>query len=130
MPRHASTQPTELELQILRLLWDEGECTVRQVHNRLMELRGEDYAYASTVKMLHVMLEKELVTRDDSIRPQVFHAKATEKRTQRSMLKDLVQKAYSGSSATVILQALSDRQISQDELQQIRKLLDQRESDS
>ncbi len=130
MPRPASDQPTELELQILGVLWDKGECTVREVHNHLTELRGADYAYASTVKMLHVMLEKELVTRDDSIRPQVFKAKITQKRTQRSMLKDLVQKAYAGSSATVILQALSDRQISRDELQKIREMLDQRESHS
>lgn len=130
MPRPASDRPTELELQILRFLWDEGECTVRQVHNQLTQLRGSDYAYASTVKMLHVMLEKGLVTRDDSIRPQVFRARATEKKTQRSMLRDLVQKAYSGSSATVILQALSDRRISREELQQIRDILDQRESDA
>ena len=129
MSRRASTQPTELEIQILRFLWDQGESTVRQVHNRLTQLRGDDYAYASTVKMLHVMLEKELVTRDDTIRPQVFQAKATEKRTQRSMLKDLVQKVYCGSTATVILQALSDRRISKEELSQIRGMLDQREAD-
>ncbi len=130
MSRPASTQPTELELQILRTLWDQGECTVRQVHNQLTRLRGEEYAYASTVKMLHVMRQKGLVTRDDSIRPQVFRAEVTEKRTQRSMLKDLVKKAYSGSTATVIMQALSDRQISREELQRIREMLDQREGDS
>ena len=129
MPRNASTQPTELEMQILRFLWDEGQSTVRQVHNRLTELRGDDYAYASTVKMLHVMLEKKLVTRDDSVRPQLFQAKVTEKKTQRSMLKDLVQRVYSGSAATVILQALSDRRISREELQQIREMLEQRESE-
>lgn len=129
MPRPAASQPTELELQILRSLWDEGECTVRQIHNHLLKLRGDAYGYSSTVKMLHVMLEKGLVTRDDSIRPQVFRANVTKRRTQRSMLRDLIRKVYSGSSASVILHALSDRRISKDELGRIRGMLDELEGD-
>ncbi len=127
MARTSSDQPTELELQILRELWSRGDRTVRQIHDRLVELRGEGYAHASTMKMLHVMLEKELVTRDDSVRPQIFRANVSEKRTQRSMLKKLVQRAYGGSTANVILHALSDKSLSKEELAQIRDMLDQRE---
>ena len=127
MARTSSDQPTELELQILRELWSRGDRTVRQIHDRLVELRGEDYAHASTMKMLHVMLEKELVTRDDSVRPQIFRANVSEKRTQRSMLKKLVQRAYDGSTANVILHALSDKSLSKEELARIREMLDQRE---
>ena len=130
MARPPSTQPTELEMQILRVLWDDGECTVRQIHIALVALRGEGYGYANTVKMLHVMLGKGLVSRDDSIRPQTFHALVSEKRTQRSMLKDLVQRVYDGSSASVILHALADRSITPDELDQIRELLNKREGNS
>lgn len=127
MARIPSTQPTELEVQVLRFLWSNGDSTVRQVHNRLVELRGDNYAHASTVKMLSVMLDKGLVSKDDSIRPQMFRAEATEKKTQRSMLKNLVQRAYDGSSATMILQALSDKSITPDEVAKIREMLDRRE---
>ena len=92
MPRQPSDEPTKLELQVLRFLWSNGDSTVRQIHNRLVDLRGDDYTHASTVKMLSVMLGKGLVSRDDSIRPQIFRAVATEKKTQRSMLKNLVKR--------------------------------------
>ena len=92
MPRKPSSQPTEVELQILRILWDESPVTARRIHNRLAELR--DTNYSTTVKMLSVMLDKGLVRRDESIRPQVFRPTATQKRTQQGMLKDLIHKAY------------------------------------
>jgi len=127
--RHASSQPTELESQVLRLLWNSGKCTVRQIHDWLVEQRGEGHRYTSTVKMLHVMLGKGLVDRDDSIRPQTYRALASEKKTQRSMLKELVTRIYDGSSASVILQALSDKSITEEELTKIREMLDRRESE-
>ena len=130
MARPPASQPTELEVQILRVLWDGGESTVRHIHDSLVDVRGDGYKYASTVKMLHVMLRKGLVSRDDSIRPKTYRALVSQKKTQRSMLKDLVQRVYDGSSATVILHALSDRSISQDELDHIREMLDTRESRS
>jgi len=127
--RPASNQPTELESQVLRLLWNDGECTVRQVHDWLVKQRGDDHRYTSTVKMLHVMLDKGLVDRDDSIRPQKYRALASEKKTQRSMLSDLVKRVYDGSSASVIMQALSDKSITQEELAKIREMIDRREGD-
>ena len=89
MPRQASEQPTDVELQILRILWDLGPCTVREVHNRLSSDKGTKYE--TTVKMLLVMLEKGLVKRDDSVRPQVYSAARTQANTQKRMLNQALK---------------------------------------
>ena len=102
MPRPTSSQPTEVELQILSILWQQGPSTARQIHNRLTEDR--DTNYSTTVKMLSVMLEKRLVKRDESVRPQVYRPAASQKRTQQRMLKDLIQRAYDGSAGSLVLQ--------------------------
>ena len=118
-----STQPTEVELQILKVLWEQGPSTVREIHNRLSE--DKDTQYATTVKMLLVMLEKGLVTRDDSVRPQVYRALATQKRTQRRMLEEMIQKVYDGSAKSLVLQVLSSSKTSPEDLEEIRQLLEE-----
>jgi len=123
MPRTPSSQPTEVELQILRILWAKAPATAREIHNRLAELR--DTNYSTTVKMLTVMLDKGLVRRDESVRPQVFRPAATQKRTQQGMLKDLIQRAYDGSVGSLVLQALASQKTSPEELAEIRHLLDE-----
>lgn len=128
MPRLPSSQPTEVELQILRTLWQQGPSTARQIHNRLAEDR--DTNYSTTVKMLSVMLEKGLVKRDETVRPQVFRPAATRHRTQQRMLKDLVHKAYDGSVGSLVLQALASRKSSPEELAEIRQLLNQLQGDA
>lgn len=125
MPRQPSSQLTEVELQILNTLWDQGPSTARQIHNRLMEERETNYS--TTVKMLSVMLQKELVTRDDSVRPQVFSPAVTQQRTQKKMLKDLIQKAYDGSTSSLVMQALSSQKATPEELAEIRALLNELE---
>ena len=125
MPRKPSSQPTEVELQILRILWDDSPITARQIHNRLTEVR--DTNYSTTVKMLSVMLDKGLVRRDESVRPQVFRPAATQKRTQQGMLKDLIHKAYDGSVSSLVLQALASQKASPEELAEIRGMLDELE---
>ena len=108
MPRQSSSQPTEVELQILRILWEQGPSTARQIHNRLSSDR--DTNYSTTVKMLSVMLDKKMVKRDDSIRPQVFRVATSQQQTQKRMLKDLIQNVYAGSTGSLVLQALAQRQ--------------------
>jgi BlaI family penicillinase repressor len=125
MPRKASSQPTEVELQILRILWEEGPSTAREIHNHLTESRETNYS--TTVKMLSVMLDKDLVKRDETVRPQVFQPTATRNKTQRSMLTDLVQKAYDGSVGSLVMQALSSQKSSPEELAEIRRLLNELE---
>jgi len=86
MPRPPSSQPTEVELQILRILWEDGPSSAREIHNRLADIRATNYS--TTVKMLSIMREKKLVKRDERVRPQVFRPGATQSRTQRRLLKD------------------------------------------
>jgi BlaI family penicillinase repressor len=128
MPRPPSTQPTEVELQILRVLWERGPSTVRQIHNALAQ--DKDTNYSTTVKMLSVMLDKGLVKRDETARPLVYRAVKSQQTTQRSMLRDLVQRAYGGSTGSLVLQALSSQRATPEELAEIRRLLDELEGGS
>jgi BlaI family penicillinase repressor len=125
MARHPSTQPTEVELLILRILWEHGPSTARAIHNHLAEARETNYS--TTVKMLSVMLEKKLVKRDETVRPQVYRTAVTQDRTQERMLKDLVKKAYDGSMGSLVMQALSSQKSSPGELAEIRRLLNELE---
>lgn len=127
MARPASSQPTEVELQILRILWQTGGSTARGVHNALAEIEARDTNYSTTVKMLSVMLEKGLVKRVESISPQVFRAAVSQKVTQRKMLGDLIDKVYNGSALSLVLQALSSRKATPDELTEVRRMLDELE---
>ncbi len=122
MPRPPSSQPTDVELQILRILWEHGDSTVREIHNHLSLTK--DTIYSTAVKMLGIMLGKGLVTRDESVRPQIYSAAKTRKSTQRRMLNDLISKVYDGSTASLIQQALSSKRTSKKELAEIRRLLD------
>ncbi|HRA87657.1 MAG TPA: BlaI/MecI/CopY family transcriptional regulator [Planctomycetaceae bacterium] len=125
MARSVSAQPTEVELQILRILWHSGGSTARQVHNELFELKGT--TYSTTVKMLSVMLDKGLVKRDEAVSPQVYRAASGRKVTQKQMLGDLIEKVYDGSALSLVLQALSSGKASAEELAEVRKMVDQLE---
>ena len=127
MARAASSQPTEVELQSLRILWQSGGATARAVHNALAAIEAKETNYSTTVKMLAVMLEKGLVKRDESVSPQVFKAAATQKATQRRMLGDLIDKVYDGSALSLVLQALSARKATPSELTEVRRMLDELE---
>ena len=127
MARSMSTQPTEVELQILRILWQSGGSTAREVHNGLAEVEEKDTTYSTTVKMLSVMLEKGLVKRDESATPQVYRAATSQKVTQRKMLGDLIDKVYDGSALSVVLQALASGKASPDELAEVRRMVDELE---
>ncbi len=128
MARTGSTQPTEVELQILRVLWERGPSTVRHIHNVLSEAKGTNYS--TTVKMLSVMLDKGLVKRDETVRPHVYRPARTQQTMQRNMLRDLIQRAYGGSTSSLVLQALSSQRATPDELAEIRQLLNQLEGES
>lgn len=127
MARSASSQPTEVELQILRILWQSGGSTAREVHNALAAAEAKETNYSTTVKMLAVMLEKGLVKRDESASPQIFSAATSQKTTQRRMLGDLIDKVYDGSALSLVLQALSSRKATASELTEVRRMLDELE---
>ena len=115
--------PTDGELAILQTLWALGPSTVRQVHEHL----GRDVAYTTILKLLQIMTEKGLVRRDDEARSHVYAAAQPAQATQRQLLRNLLDKAFAGSAAQLVLQALSARRASPEELAEIRKLLDEHE---
>ena len=125
MTKVSPLQPTEVELQILRILWELGPSPVRLVHQRLEADKGTNYS--TTVKMLSVMLEKGLVKRDEEASPHIYRATATREKTSKRMLTDLVDKVYAGSTMSLVLQALSSTKATRAELDEVRKLLDQME---
>ena len=127
MARPVSPQPTEVELQILRILWQRDGATAREIHNLLAEVEERDRTYSTTVKMLSVMLDKGLVRRDEAATPQIYRAASSRKITQRKMLRDLIEKVYDGSALSLVMQALSSTRATPEELAEIRKMVAQLE---
>jgi BlaI family transcriptional regulator, penicillinase repressor len=128
MPRNPSQQLTEVELQVLQVLWDQGPSPVRVIHAALADLR--DTNYSTTVKMLSVMLDKGLIRRNETQRPHVYSAVVTRQRAQKRMLGHVIDQLYEGSATSLVLQALSSKKASPEELQQIRQMLDRIEGES
>ena len=121
----ATPRPTDAELAILRVLWRRGASTVRQVHEELQPDRPT--AYTTALKLLQIMTEKGLVRRDETDRTHVYHARYSEEHTQRQLVRDLLDRAFGGSSSKLVMQALHARRASSEELTEIRKLIDDRE---
>lgn len=118
-------KPTEAEMSILAVIWERRRATVREVHEALSS--SQEVGYTTILKLMQIMTEKGLLERDASVRPQVFWAKRPRKQTQKMLLKDLVERAFSGSPGSLVLQALSMERTSPEELAEIRELLDQLE---
>ncbi len=118
-----SSQPTAVELEILRILWELGPSVVRDIHTRLNEAKGTNYS--TTVKMLSVMLTKGLVKRDESATPHVYRAAITRDRAAKKFLNELIEKVYDGSAMSLVLQALAGSKASKAEIEEARKLLDE-----
>lgn len=118
-------KPTEAELQLLRVLWEQGPSTVREIHEAQGE--GKETGYTTTLKILQKMAEKGLVKRDEQERSHVYHAAIKAEQTQRQLVRDLLHKAFGGSPGQLVVQALSEQQASPAELAEIRSLLDQME---
>jgi BlaI family transcriptional regulator, penicillinase repressor len=116
-------RPTEAELEILRVLWERGPSTVRQVHEALVA--GRETGYTTTLKLMQIMADKGLVVRDESARTHIYEARASQESTQRQLVNDLVDRAFGGSAAELVLRALSSHKTSDSELREIRKLLDE-----
>jgi predicted transcriptional regulator len=123
VPRNPSSQPNDVELSILGVVWNRKACTVREVHEALQGERKT--GYTSTLKMMQVMCEKGLLKRDDSERPQVYRPAIPEAQTQKKIVRDLVERVFGGSARKLVMHAVQSQKISQDELAEIRNLLDQ-----
>jgi len=120
-------RPTNAELAILRVLWQRGPSTVRQVHKALDLDRQSETSYTTALKLLQIMTEKGLVEKDESERPQIYTARLTQEQTQQQLVKDLVDRAFGGSARQLVMQALAAKEASDEELAQVEQLLDRLE---
>ena len=122
MPRSPTPRPTNAELAILGVLWRLGPSTVRTVCDALN--RERPTGYTTALKLMQIMCDKGLVTRDESGQSHVYSARHSEQHTQRLLIRDLLDRAFEGSARKLVLGALSARQVSPADLTEIRKLLD------
>jgi BlaI family transcriptional regulator, penicillinase repressor len=122
MARQELPRPTDAELAILRVLWQHGPSTVRQVRDVLG--RAQPTGYTTVLKLCQIMFDKGLVERDESQRTHVYRASRSEAQTQRQLIGDLVHRAFGGSASKLVMQALSTRKASADELAEIRGLIE------
>jgi predicted transcriptional regulator len=121
-------RPTDAELAILRVLWERGPSTVREVHDALSATH--DTGYTTVLKLLQIMTDKGLVVRDESQRAHVYATRETEQRTQRQLIGDLIDRAFGGSPAKLVMQALSGTKATAEELDAIRSLLETMEGEA
>lgn len=126
-PSDRTRQPTNAELEILQLLWRHGPSTVRQVHEALGAERH--VGYTTVLKLLQIMTDKGLVTRDETARSHVYQAAISEEMTKRRLVSDLLDRAFEGSAMGLVMQALAARPATPEELRRMRALLDQMNDD-
>ena len=122
MPPVEHPLPTSSELEILRVIWQRGPSTVREVYKTLEQER--EIGYSTVLKFMQIMTEKGSLIRDETVRPQIYRAARPQRQIQQGIVRDLVSRAFGGSSASLAMQALSDKKASADERRQIRELLD------
>lgn len=121
MTQRQTPRPTDAELAILRVLWERGPSTVRDVHEVLSHTQPT--GYTTVLKFLQIMTEKGLVVRDESQRAHVYEPRCSEQKTQRQLLRDLMERAFGGSPGKLVMQALSTEKATPAELSAIRDLL-------
>lgn len=117
-------KPTDAELGILQVLWAKGPGTVRQVHDELSQDR--DIGYTTTLKLMQIMHEKGLLSRNEDARSHIYTAAISEEETQRTMLDRFVETAFRGSASKLVMQVLGQHKASRAELDEIKALLNQR----
>jgi BlaI family transcriptional regulator, penicillinase repressor len=119
----ARPKPSAGELEILRVLWRRGPSTVHQVQAELK--RGDRVAYTTVLKLLQIMFDKGLARRDESTRPHVFRAAVAEAQVKKRLVVDLLDDVFEGSSMNLVMQALSAKPASAEEVRRLRELLDE-----
>lgn len=121
MGQQKATKPTESELEILQVLWNKENATVREVHEELAS--NKDVGYTTTLKLMQIMHEKGLVSRDDSSKTHVYQAAVSREKTQKHLVGKMIDNLFSGSPAQLVMQALGNHKASLDELDEIQELL-------
>lgn len=121
------TKPTDAELEILQVLWTNGPTTVKTVNEKLNEKK--DVGYTTTLKILQIMFDKNLVTRNEEERSHVYTAAIKEDDIQKALVDKLLESAFSGSAAKLVMQALGNANTSDEEIQQIKEFLNKIETE-
>jgi predicted transcriptional regulator len=127
MAKRQTPKPTDSELEILQILWQNGPSTVKTVNEKLNEKK--EVGYTTTLKIMQIMNEKNIVLRDENERSHIYKAAIKENEIQKVLLDKLLETAFSGSAANLVMQALGNSQPSKEELKKIRELLNQIEKD-
>ena len=125
MSERDAPRPTDAELEILRVLWLRGPSTVREVHEALNKKRPA--GYTTVLKFMQIMTDKGLLRRNEEQRAHVYQASAPQTETQRMLVGELLDKAFGGSAANLVMQALASKPASAEELSSIRQMLDEYE---
>jgi len=122
MAREKAQGPTEKELAILKVLWQKGPSTVRQVNDEI----NKQFAtgYTTTLKLMQIMTGKGLLIRDDSAFKHIFKPAVSAEITEKQIVGEMMDKVFSGSAERMVMRALSMKQVSAEELKKIRQLLD------
>ena len=121
MARKKATQPTDVELEILNVLWEHEPSTVGQMHEHLSQVR--DAGYSTTLKMVQVMFDKGLLVRDESVRPFVYSPTKSQDETQAKMLERLAEGAFGGAMGRLLIKAISSKRVTPTELKEIKRLI-------
>jgi predicted transcriptional regulator len=127
--RRPLPRPTDTEVAILRVLWTHGPSTVRRVHEELSESRDFETGYTTTLKLMQIMAEKGLVARDETSRTHLYSAKVPQHQTQRQFVTDMIAKVFGGSSAQLVMHALTSHSASKEELAEIKELIDSKKEE-
>ena len=127
MARRPTPHPTEVELEILQMLWKHGPCPLGQIHKGVSA--HSDRAYSTTRKMVQVMREKGLVNSDDSARPQLYRATMSKEDTQLRLLEDITKRAFGGSSKKLVMSLLSAERITVDDVREMQRLINKAKGD-
>lgn len=120
-------KPTSSELEILQILWKKGESTVREVNEELSRERDTEVGYTTTLKLMQIMHEKGLVERDTSNRTHRYKALISQQDTSQGILQTMIDTVFNGSAAQLVMQALSNKTSSKEEIKKIKEYLDQLE---
>ena len=117
-------QPTNAELEILQILWKAGPSTVRFVNEQLSEQQEKEIRYTTTLKLMQIMTEKKLLSRNTDTRTHIYQAEAVQGDTQKALLKRFVDATFQGSAMNLVMQALGNHETSQQELDEIKALIE------
>lgn len=121
-----NVKPTESELEILNILWSKGPSTVRDVHEALE--KSKSAGYTTTLKLMQIMFDKKLLERDASSKSHVYTANISQEKTQGQLLKKMIDNVFNGSASQLVMQALGNHKTNKDEIDEIKKYLEEMEN--